>query len=319
MSEGGTVENKELKVGDTLGDRFKIDETIPPVGTYPHFRATDKQNNDHKVVLSQIGRPTKESEPDKVKRGLERATRALSWVRHPGFVVPREFIMEDGVLYSVFPDVHGTLLDDYIKEHHPPISKMVHWVTSLTEMLEQIHEASRPQFLGQLPIRNVMVNADGEVQLLGFDLNPDLKLQFIPATLDAPRAPDAKIDARSDVWCLGKLLQAMVEAGGDETKKAYKEENDLRSLVATMLQDDADKRVVNMSTLKSRLERLRWKDAPKPPTGSVMETPITVLTVEEEDQFKDVKQKFRYYVMVAVLVLVLSMLLGQMLFPDAEW
>lgn len=319
MSEGGTVQNKELKLGDTVADRFKIDEVLPPVGPYPHFRATDKQNNDHKVVLSQIGHPTKESEPDKVKRGLERATRALSWVRHPGFVVPREFIMHDGVLYSVFPEVRGTLLDDYIKEQQPPISKMVHWLISLAEMLEQIHEASRPQFVGQLPIRNVLVNADGEVQLLGFDLNPDLKLQFIPATLDAPKPPEGKPDARTDVWCLGKLFQQMVEAGGDATRKAYREETDLRSLVNMLVNDDPEKRLANMSTLKSRLDRLRWKDAPKPPTGSVMETPITVLTVEEEDKFKEIKQNIRFLLLGSVLLMLLVMLIGQLLFPDAGW
>jgi hypothetical protein len=319
MTEGGTVQNKVYNVGDMVAGRFKIDEVTPQLGRYQHYRATDTEHQNHKVVLSQIGHPTKENEPDKVKRGLERATRALSWVRHPGFVVPREFTSHDGVLFSVFPDVRGTLLDDYIRQNDPPVKQMVHWIQSLTEMLEQIHEASRPQFIGQLPLRNVMVNADGEVQLLGFDLNPDLKLEFIPASSDAPKPPEERPDARTDVWCLGKLMQQMVEVGGENATKQYKEENDLRALVATMLNDDPEKRIVNMSTLKSRLERLGWKNAPKPPTGSVVDQPITVLTVEEEDQFKDIKQKFKLMVGLTIVAMLLVMLIGQMMFPEASF
>ena len=147
MTEGGAVESKEFRVGDKVADRFAIEEVLPPLGKYNHYRAADSEG---KVVLSQIGHPTKESEPDKVKRGLERATRALSWIRHPGFVVPKEFVIHEGVLFSVFPEVKGTLLDVYIKEHQPPISKILHWTIEIAEMLDQIHEARQPQFVGNL-------------------------------------------------------------------------------------------------------------------------------------------------------------------------
>jgi hypothetical protein len=318
MTQDETVQQDDFKVGDLVADRFKIEEVLPPLGINPHYRALDTQSGDHRCVLSQIGRPEKESEPDKVKRGLERATRALSWIRHPGFVIPKEFVFHGGCLISVFPEVKGTLLDKYIEEQQPPLSKMVHWITEMAAMFEQIHEARQPQFVGQLPIRNVLVNADGEVQLLGFDLKPDLKLGFMCVDDNAPKAPDARLDARSDVWCLGKLLQQMVEAGGDTSKKAYREEADLRALVQTMISEDPEKRVINMSTLKSRLERMRWKDNPKPSAVSQLEAPITVLTVENQDPFKDVKQKIRVGLGVAILAILLVMLIGQTLFPNTE-
>lgn len=312
------TETKTYQKGDTIAGRFAIDEVLPPLGHYPQYRATDSEQSGQKMVLSQIGRPTKESEPDKVKRGLERATRALSWIRHPGFIVPKEFIQHDGLLFSVFPEVRGASLGKYIKDESPPISKMVHWITEIAAMLDQIHEARQPQYVGNLPIGNVLVNADGEVQLRGFDLNPDLKLEFLRVDDSAPKVPDERLDARSDVWCLGKLLQQMVEAGGDPSKKAFREENDLRALVQTMIHDDPEKRVTNMSTLKSRLERLRWKDAPRPAATGVMETPITVLTTEEVDKFADVKAKIRLGIAALVVVTLLVILLGQTLFPDAE-
>jgi len=310
-------EQKLYQVGDVISDRFKITKILDPMGSYPHYRATDKQNQDHVCVLSQIGKPTKSEEPDKVKRGLERATRNLSWIRHPGFVTPKEFIQHDGLLFSIFPDVNGVFLDEYLKKNQPPISKMVYWLNEIAAMLDQIHEARQPQFLGQLPLRNVVVNQDGEVQLLGFDLNPSLKLDFLPVDDSAPKAPDSRLDARSDVWCLGKMLEQMVDVTGDAAKKSYREEKDLRSLVQLMVADSPDKRVANMSTLKSRLERMRWKDSPRPAAVGVMESPITVLTVEEQDQFRAVKQKFKVLVGITILVILVVALLGQTLFPDS--
>ena len=302
-------------VGDTVAGRFKIEEIMPQLGVYPHYRVQDTQNSNARVVLSEIGTPNK-AEPDKVKRGLERATRAMSWIRHPGFLLPKEFIQDNGVLYSVFPDPKGVLLDDYIRSNNPPLSKKVYWVNELAAMLDQIHEARQPQFVGRMPIRNVVVNADGEVQLLGFDLNRDFKLEFFAADDTAPQPPDAKVDARTDVWVLGKLLQQMVEVGGDESKKAYKEEPDLRNLVQIMVANEPEKRVSNMSTLKSRLERMRWKDAPKPAAASLLDAPITELTVEVVDPNKKFKEQIRVGMLVALMVIVLVMLLGQVMFPN---
>ena len=170
--------------------------------------------------------------------------------------------------------------------------------------------------LGNLPVRNVLVSADGEVQLLGFDLNPDLKLEFIPVDDSAPKVPDQKFDARTDCWVLGKLLQQMVEAGGEETRKAYREEAKLRTLVQTMTADDPEKRVANMSTLKSRLELMSRKEK-KVDEASLLTAPITVLTVEEEDKFKEIKQRIKILIGVVILVFLLVALLGQTLFPEA--
>lgn len=311
-----TVEGKQFKAGDKIAERFTIESVTPPLGTYPHYLATDQENQGHKVILSQVGTPTKESEPDKVKRGLERATRALSWVRVPGCIVPKEFVMHEGLLFSVFPEVKGVLLDTYVKENQVPLSKMVHWIGEISSMLEQIHEARQPQYVGNLPIRNILVNDLGEVQLLGFDLNTDLKLEFIPADDTAPKVPDAKHDARTDVWCLGQLLKQIIEAAGEAARKAYREEPDLRNLVQTMTQEDPEKRISNMATLKSRLDRLGWKDKPKVDKSSQLDAPIVVLTVEEEDKFKEIKARIKVLIGVTILAFLLVALLGQTLFPD---
>jgi hypothetical protein len=110
----------------------------------------------------------------------------------------------------------------------------------------------------------------------------------------------------------------MIEAGGDASKKAYREETDLRNLVQSMIAPEPEKRVANMSTLKSRLERLGWKDAPRPSAVGVMETPITVLTTEEVDKFQDIKHRIKVGILLTITAMLLLALIGQTLFPDAE-
>ena len=62
-----------------------------------------------------------------------------------------------------------------------------------------------------------------------------------------------------------------------------------------------EKRPSNMSTFKTRLERLKWKDAPKPRTTSVTEAPIHVLTVQEKGFLQQQWEEKRKYILLAIL------------------
>ena len=300
-----------LKVGDVLGDKYEVLEVLPVLLDRPRWRVHEKGHKED-LVLTQIGPPSKETDPDKIKRSFERAARTASWIRHPGVVVPRDFLFENGNVYSVAHRPSRIPLPDYIAEHNPPLPALVHWVMELSAMVDQLHESRQPQFLGRIPVENLRITEDGQIQLLGFDISPELNLEYKSYAVEAKTAPDVKFDARSDVWCLGKVMQELIERSKADVKKAFQSESELRNIVTTITSEDPDKRFPNVSTLKSRLEKLRYKDSPKPKAHGVMDAPIQVLTVEEKNPFAHIWAEYRLYLLmgIAAFLLIVAILVN---------
>src|ERR1017187_1236066 len=174
MSDTATS-SKTFAVGDKIADRYEVAQVLPAHRRRLEYQAKDLQDHGSLVILTLIGKPTKETEPDKIKRGLERASRVASWIRTPGAVIPRDFLCEQGTLLSVSVPPTGSTVSAYIQEHKPALSVLVSWLTQLASVLEVFHDARQPQFLGRIPIDNLQVTSEGQIQLIGFDMGPDFK------------------------------------------------------------------------------------------------------------------------------------------------
>ena len=311
MSED--TQTKTLAVGDKVA-QFEVVEVLPARNERPQYLVKDAQDGSQ-LVLSQVGKPSKESEPEKVKRGLERAQRVASWIRTQGVVIPKDFLYEEGCLYSVTPVIQGTPLTKFIEENNPAPNQMVVWLTELAGALEVFHDARQPQYLGRLPVENLRVTQDGRIQLTGFDMGPDFKIEFVSENAETAKAPDARLDARSDVWALASLLQKCIELSKDEVKKQFRAEKDLNSLLGLMSNADPDKRVPNMATLKTRFERLAWQKAPKLSNTGFTDAPINVYTVEEKSQFAEIAEAYRLWILIGFAGLLAFIAVMQFIFP----
>jgi hypothetical protein len=310
-------EVKPLAVGQKLADRYEITEDLGERYGSHYYQAKDSHETNIPCVISQIGKPRKEAEPEKMKRNLERAHRVASWIRINGALIPKDFLYEDESLFSVLPTAYPYSLKEYIAQKGPTIAVMVGWLQELAGVLEIFHDARQPQYLGQLPLENLRVDDEHHIQLVGFDLTPDYKLEYTSHDPEFPKAPEEKFEARSDVWALGTLLQKCVESSKDDVKKVFRGEADLKSLLQTMTHQDPEKRVSNMATLKTRLERINWSKAPKLSNTGITDAPIHVYTVEEKSPFAEMMLKYRMYVMGAVAALLAFVAILQFIFPPS--
>lgn len=315
MSEAKTAGGKLLAKGDVVAGRYTVLEVLSEEGPR-EYRVRDEQAPAQAMTMHQRGVT---GEADKLKRSLERALRAMSWIRHAGVIVPRDIFIDGDSVFSVQPQAVGVPFDSHIKQNQPNLAEIVKLINEISTMLDQLHESRNPYFLGHIPPENLLVSPDGTVQLIGFQLGPDWKVEYKPEA-DTPefKAPDAKLDARSDIWCLGTLMDKGVEWADDKVKKAYKDEADLRAISKQVLSPEPDKRIPNMSTLKTRLDRLKWKDAPKPKTTSVTEVPITVHTVEVKSQWQEWVEEYRAWVLLAALSFIAFVGALVWLFPQRD-
>jgi len=298
MSEAKTAGGKLLAKGDVVAGRYTVLEVLSEDAPR-EYRVRDEQAPAQPMVMHQQGST---GEADKLKRSLERALRAMSWIRHAGVIVPRDIFVDGDSVFAVQPQAVGVPFDSHVRQAQPALADIVKLINEISTMLDQLHESRNPYFLGHIPPENLLVSPDGTVQLVGFQLGSDWKVEYRPASDAAEfKAPDAKLDARSDIWCLGTLMDKAVEWSDDNVKKAYKNEADLRAIAKQVLSAEPDKRIPNMSTLKTRLDRLKWKDAPRPKTTSVTEAPITVHTVEVKTQWQEWMEEYRAWILLAVL------------------
>lgn len=307
-------ELKPLQVGHKLAGRYEILEDQGERQGARHYAAKDLEEHGCACVVSQIGRPKKEAEAEKMKRNLERAHRVASWIRTPGALIPKDFLYEDECLFSVLPPAYPHTVAEFISSDAPAVNVLVGWVLELAGVLEIFHDARQPQFIGQLPLENLRVDDEKRIQLIGFDLTPDFKLEYTSLDSEFAKAPDEKFEARSDVWVLGTLIQKMVDISKDPVKKAFKAENDLRNLVAQMTNSEIDKRVTNMATLKTRLERISWSKTKLSNTG-ITDAPINVYTVEEKSQTAKWLEENRKYVLGGLAAVLGFIALLQFIFP----
>lgn len=315
MSEAKTAGGKLLAKGDVVAGRYSVLEVLSEDAPR-EYRVKDEQAPAQAMVMRQQGL---QGEADKLKRNLERALRAMSWIRHAGVIVPRDIFVEGDSVFSVQPQAVGVPFDSHIRQAKPTLAEIVKLIGEISTMLDQLHESRNPYFLGQIPPENLLVSPDGTVQLIGFQLSQEWKVEYKPES-DAPefKAPDSKLDARSDIWCLGTLMDKAADWSEDKVKKAYQNEADLRAISKQVTAPEPDKRIPNMSTLKTRLDRLKWKDAPRPKTTSVTDAPITVHTVEVKSQWQEWMEEYRAWILLGTLSFIAFIGFLVWLFPQRD-
>lgn len=215
------------------------------------------------------------------KKAMDRGLRRASWLQHSGWCSLRDFVLDGESVYLRGPLPSNTLAATYLQETAPALDRLVGWLMQLVEMLMEVHNQRMPLYLGCLTNADLRVTSNGLLQVVGLDLNEDFKLQFRSAG-DRP-APDSVIDARSDIWSLGKIFQEWVNGSSEQVRQAYENTRALRELVASMTSAHPERRPSNLNILKSRLEQQKYK-APQENRGFFGKLPASWELAREEYQ-----------------------------------
>ena len=127
----------------------------------------------------------------------------IARLEHPGVVPVYETgTLPDGRPFYAMKLVTGARLDHYLAAH-PTLAERLRVIRRVGEALAFAH--SRGIIHRDLKPQNVMVGEFGEVYLM------DWGVEAVAGT-PAFRAPDARLDQRSDIYALGALLQFLLPA-----------------------------------------------------------------------------------------------------------
>ena len=174
-----------------LGDtRYELQEEIGRGGLGVVYAARDRQL-DRRVAIKVM---------DAAWAG---EARVIARLEHPGIVPVYETgTLPDGRVFYAMKLVAGARADRYVAGN-PPLGERLRVVQRVGEALAYAHSCGVPH--RDLKPQNVMVGRFGEVYVM------DWGVEGVAGT-PAFRAPETRLDERSDVYALGALVRFMLPA-----------------------------------------------------------------------------------------------------------
>ena len=186
---------------------------------------------------------------------LEREAHILARLDHPGIVPVHDAgTLEDGRAFYVMKLVKGRRLDDLVRDRLPLGSRL----TIFDRVLDAVAFAHAHGVVHRdLKPENLLVGAFGEVYVMDWGVAQDGAADAEAAVVGTPgfMAPEqalaGSVDARADIYALGKLLAHLT---GEDAPAP------LKAIAAKAGQDDAGGRYQKVDELASDLSRFRNQD-----------------------------------------------------------
>ncbi|HLY16156.1 MAG TPA: serine/threonine-protein kinase [Bryobacteraceae bacterium] len=211
---------------DLAGTRYELESEIGRGGLGVVYAARDRQL-DRRVALKVLD------------AALAGEARLIARLEHPGIVPIYETgTLPDGRAFYAMKLVAGERVDHYAGGPHP-LADRLRVVRRTGEALALAH--SRGIIHRDLKPQNVMVGEFGEVYVM------DWGVEAVAGTPQF-RAPEARLDQRSDIYALGALLQFLLPAAASPA---------LRAIAAKAMRADPADRYPDVPALLTDIERFQ--------------------------------------------------------------
>jgi len=211
---------------DLSGTRYQLESEIGRGGLGVVYQALDRELG-RRVALKVLD-PAMAGEAILIAR-----------LEHPSVVPVYETgSLPDGRAFYAMKLVGGARLDRYLSGN-PSLGERLRAIRRVGEALAFAH--ARGVIHRDLKPQNVMVGEFGEVYVM------DWGVEAVAGT-PAFRAPDPRLDQRSDIYALGALLRFLLPAAAPPA---------LRAIVAKAMHQNPDSRYTDVAAFLADLERFQ--------------------------------------------------------------
>lgn len=317
----GLEKTSDSLLGQTLADKYRIDERLKEGGMGTVYRGTHVLMD--KTVAIKVLRPSLAAD-EKIVARFSREARAASRISHPHALSVTDFgEAENGIVFLVMEFLNGETLKDVIRREGPmSLARVVEIIRQVGAALDAAH--GQGVVHRDLKSENIMLlaaNGPDYAKVLDFGIAkikehdgaydpgltaPDLVIgtpQYMSPE-QCSQAPD--IDARSDIYSLGVIIYEMLVGhvpftGPSPTAIMMKhlqepapsvleERNDLPAAVGRVISRAMAKRPAERyQTISELVEDLTIaggiEDAPLPPVPKTSSADRIVVPTQEPAQF----------------------------------
>jgi serine/threonine protein kinase/tetratricopeptide (TPR) repeat protein len=163
-----------LPIGETLDRKFKIVQVLGEggMGTVYKVELVDRPGNYCAVKELLINPSTSEEERKSAIERFNKEIDLLFGLKHPRIPSFMLSFQERGNYYFVMEFVPGQSLDRKLEENKGPLNEedVIKWMMQVCEALSYIHSRNPPIILRDLKPGNIMLNPNGDVQLIDFGI-----------------------------------------------------------------------------------------------------------------------------------------------------
>jgi hypothetical protein len=206
-------------VGQTLGDRYKIQDILGRGGLSSVYKATDP--NLRRVVAIKMIHPHLSDNPEFVGRFQEEAA-AVAQLRHPNIAQVFDFNNDGDTYYMVLEFVPGETLQARLKRLSDvnqllSVPEAVQLAAQICDAAEYAHQ--RGMIHRDIKPANVMLDVHGQAILMDFGIAKIIGGQHHTATgatvgtalyMSPEQIRGVQVDGRSDIYSIGVNLFEML-------------------------------------------------------------------------------------------------------------
>ncbi len=279
-----TVKMGTLPANHLLKLRYRVLAQVGKGGFGAVYKAADVQFNNRLVAIKEMSQQNlTPQETLEAANGFKGEAALLASLAHPHLPNIYEQFSESGRWYLVMQFIEGETLEEYMLKVGGKFSvdKVLSVGVQICSVLEYLHHRAQPIVFRDLKPANVMLTPRGDIYLIDFGIarhfKPGQNRDTSALGSTGYAAPEqygkAQTTPRADIYALGATLHELLTGQNPADSPfnftplylpphpAHKE---LETLIAQMLEVDANKRPTNVTLVRQKLEAIASFKASSP-------------------------------------------------------
>ena len=157
--------------------RYRIDSSAPSAASgsvHQAYDTTSETNVYVKEIVVRLNKVTTLAQQENSRLAFENAAKRISAFQHEALLQVKDFYSEVGRQYLILENIDGEDLTSVLEAGKPlPVERVLDWADQLLDAANYLHNQKPPVIHRNIGPRNIKLQANGKIKLLGVTIKDD--------------------------------------------------------------------------------------------------------------------------------------------------